>query len=97
MKQVKKAKVKDCPTCLASGKNPKFYLPKKHYGNIEQVSEPGQETNIDLTGKLHNKYSNCETQLLIAVDRFSKRSNAKVCKTSATKEVITVLSSNFIL
>ena len=65
--------------------------------NLEKLSEPGQELQIDFTGKLHNKKLNGETQFLIAVDRFSKWPTAKICKTSETKEVIGFLSSNFIL
>ena len=94
-KQDIETKVKDCTACLASGKNLNFQLPKKHYGKLEKLSEPGQELQIDFTRKLHNKKLNGETQILIAVDRFSKWPTAKTCKTSETKEVINFLSSNF--
>ena len=94
-KQDIETKVKDCTACLASGKNLNYQLPKKHYGKLEKLSEPGQELQFDFTGKLHNKSINGETQNLIAVDRFSKRSTAKICETSETKEVISFLSSNF--
>ena len=39
---------------------------------MKKLSEPGQETQIDFTGKIHNKNSNGELQVLIALDRFSK-------------------------
>ena len=48
-------KVKDCSACLASGKNLKYQLPKNHYGKLKKLTEPGQEIQIDFTGKLHNK------------------------------------------
>ena len=87
-------KVKDCKACLASGKYPNYLLPKKHYGKLEKLSEPGQEIQIDFTGKLHNKKLGGETQILIAIDRFSKWPTEKLCKTSETKEVTNFLSSN---
>ena len=93
-KQDIETKVKDCTACLASGKNLYYQLPKKHYGKLENLSEPGQELQIDFTGKLHNKKFNGETQPLIAIDRFSKWPTVKFCKTSETKEVINFLSSN---
>ena len=88
-------KVQDCTACLASGKNLKYQLPKKHYRKLEKLSKPGQEIQIDFTGKLHNKHLHGETQILIAVDRFSKWPTVKICKSAETKEVINFLTSNF--
>ena len=65
-------KAKDYTACLASGKNLKYQLPKSHYGNLKTLTEPGQEIQIDFTGKLHNKKINEDVQILIAIDRFSK-------------------------
>ena len=62
MKQDIENKVKDCTACLASSKNLKQPLSKKHYGKIEKLSEPGQEIQIDFTGKLHNKNIHGEVQ-----------------------------------
>ena len=97
MKQDIENRVKDGTACLASGKNLKYQLPKKHYyrKRTRKLSEPGQEIQIDFTGKLHNKNLNGEIQILIAVDRFSKWPRVKVCKTSEAKEVINFLTSNF--
>ena len=55
MKQDIENKVKDCTACLASGKNLNYQLPKKHYGKLEKLTEPGQEIQIDFTRKLHKK------------------------------------------
>ena len=88
-------RVNDCTACLATGKNPKYQLQKNRYGKLENISEPGQELQIDFTGKLHNKNLNSEPQKLIAIDRFSKWPTAKICKTSETKEVINFLSNHF--
>ena len=95
MKQDIENKVKDCTACLASGKNLEYQLPKKHYGKLEKLTEPGQEIQIDFTGKLHNKKINGDVQILIAIDRFSKWPTVKICKSAETKEVIIFLSSNF--
>ena len=88
-------KVKDCTACLASGKNLKYQLPNKHYGKLEKLTEPGQEIQIDFTGKLHNQKINGDVQILIAVDRFSKWPTVKICKTAETKEVIQFSTCNF--
>ena len=90
-------KAKDCTACLASGKNLKYQLPKNHYGNLKTLTEPGQERQIDFTGKLHNKKINKDVQILIAIDRFSKWPTVKICKTAETKEVINFLTINFSL
>ena len=88
-------KVKDCTACLASGKSLKYQLPKKHFGKLEKITEPGQELQIDFAGKIHNKNIHGDVQILIAVDRFSRWSTVRICKTSETKEVIQFPSSNF--
>ena len=95
MKKDIENKVQDCTACLASGKNLKYQLPKKHYEKLEKLSEPGRESQIDFTGKLHNKHLHGGTQILIAVDRFSKWPTVKICKSAETKEVINFLTSNF--
>ena len=87
--------VKNCVACLSSGKNLKYQLPKNESGKLKTLTEPGQEIQIDFTGKLYNKKLNGENQLLIAVDRFSKWPTVKICKTSETKEVINFLKQNF--
>ena len=51
-------KVKDCTACLASGKNLNYQLPSKHCGKLEKLTGPGQEIQIDFTGKLHNQNIN---------------------------------------
>ena len=88
-------KVKNCIACLSSGKNLKYQIPKNENGKLKILTEPGQEIQIDFTGKLHNKKLNGESQLLIAIDRFSKWPTVKICKTIETKEVINFLTQNF--
>ena len=88
-------KVKFCIACMSSGKNFKYQLPKNESEKLKTLTEPGQEIQIDFTGKLHNKKLNGENQLLIAVDRFIKWPTVKICKTSESKEVINFLKQNF--
>ena len=87
-------KVKNCIACISSGKNLKYRIPKNESGKLKTLTEPGQEIQIDFTGKLHIKNLNGVNQLLIAVRRFSKRPTVKICKTSETKEVVNFLKQN---
>ena len=68
-----KNKVKKCIATLSSGNNSKYQILKNESGKLKTLTEPGQEIQIDFTGKPHNKKINVENQLLIAVDRFSGR------------------------
>ena len=79
-------KAKDCTACLASGKNLKYQLPSKHYGKLGKLTEPGQEIQIDFTGKLHNQKIHGDVQILIAVDRFSKWPTVKFVKLPKQKK-----------
>ena len=58
-----KTKVKDCTACLASCKNLQYQPPKKHFGKLEHLTEPGQEIQIDFTGKLENFTTRTSTEL----------------------------------
>ena len=73
---------------MASGKNLNYQLPKNNFGKLKTLTEPGQEIQIDFTGKRNHKKLNGEHQILIAIDRFSKWQTAKICKSSETKEFI---------
>ena len=88
-------KTKNCVACVSSGKNLKYQSPKYEFGKLKTLTEPGQEIQIDFSGKLNNKKLNGEYQRLIAIDRFSKWPTAKICKSSETKEVIIFLKQNF--
>ena len=48
-------KVKNCIACLSSGVYLKYQTPKNESGKLKTLTEPGQEIQIDFTGKLHNK------------------------------------------
>ena len=51
-------KVKNCIACLASGKKVKYQIPKNESGKLKTFTQPGQEIQINFTGKLHNKKLN---------------------------------------
>ena len=40
---------------MSSGKNLKYQLPKHEFGKLKTLTEPGQEIQIDFSGKLNNK------------------------------------------
>ena len=62
---------------MASGKNLNYQIPKNETGKLKTLTEPGQEVQIDFSGKLNNKTLN---------DRFSKWPTCKFCKSSETSE-----------
>ena len=70
-------------------------MPKTESEKSKVLTEPCLEIQIDFTGKLHNKKLNGENQLLITIDRFSKRPTVKICKTAERKEVFIFLTQNF--
>ena len=80
---------------MASGKNSNYQIRKNNFGILKKLTEPGQEIQIDFTGKLNHKKLNGEHQILIAIDRFSKCPTVKICKSSETKEVLNFLKQNF--
>ena len=53
-------KTKNCVACMASGKNLNYQLPKTNFGKLNTLTEPGQEIQIDFTGKLNHKNLNGE-------------------------------------
>ena len=88
-------KTKICVACMSSGKKLKYRKPKNEFGKLKTLTEPGQEIQIDLSGKLNDKKLNGEHQILIAIHRFSKWTIAKMCKLSETKEVLNFLKQIF--
>ena len=87
-------KTKNCVACMSSYKNLKYHSPKNEFGKLKTLTEPGQEIQIDFSGKLNNKNLNGEHQILSAINRFSKWPTAKTCKSSETKEVLNFLKQN---
>ena len=48
-------KVKNCIAGLSSSKYLKYQIPKNESVKLKVLTEPGQEIQIDFTGKLHKK------------------------------------------
>ena len=80
---------------MALGKNLNYQVPKNNFGKLKKLTEPGQEIQIDFTGKLNYKKLNGKQQILIAIDRFSEWPTVKICKSSETKEIVNFLKQNF--
>ena len=74
-----KEKAENCPSCRASGKNLTTQLPSTEKNNIENLSEPNQEIQLDFAGPIKSK-TRGDVYILVAVDRFSKWLTAQICK-----------------
>ena len=81
--------------CMASGKNLNYQIPKNNFGKVKPLTEQGQKFQIDFSGKLNHKKLNGIQQILIAIDRFSKRPTVRICKSSETKEVLSFSKQTF--
>ena len=81
--------------CRNAGKNLKTQLPKTDKSTI-RTNEPGEELQLDFTGDLiSNKLQN-RPKILVAVDHFSKWTNAKICYNTETKTVTKFLEQYLI-
>ena len=45
-------KAENCPSCRAAGKNLKTQLPQTEINRLENLTEPGQETQLDFVGPI---------------------------------------------
>ena len=77
MQEEIKEKTNNCVACMASGKNFKYQIPKRDSRKLKTLTEPGQEIQIDFSGKSNNKKLNGEHQILIAVRQIQKRANGE--------------------
>ena len=87
-------KAKTCSACLNAGKNLKFQLPSTEKTKIETPKKPGEETQIDFTGNLHNKKLQSRQHILIVVDKTSRWAVAKIYKNTSHETVITFLNEH---
>ena len=55
-------KTKNCVACMASGGNLNYQILKNNFGKLKTITEPGQEIQIDFSGKLNHKKRNGEHQ-----------------------------------
>ena len=63
-------KAKNCVACMASGKNLKYQIPKREFGKLKTLTEPGQKFQIDFFRKTEKRKterrisdSNCGRQI----------------------------------
>ena len=87
-------KSENCPSCRASGKNLKTQLPSTEKKNLDILSEPNQETQLDFAGPIKSK-TRGNVYILVAVDRFSKWPAAQICKNTDTQTVLKFSTSFF--
>ena len=79
-------KAENCPSCRASGKNLTTQLPSTEKNNLEILSEPNQEIQLDFAGPIKSK-TRGDVFISVAVDRFSKWSKAQSCKNTDSRTV----------
>ena len=84
-------KAKTCSACLNAGKNLKTQLPSTEKSKLEPPKYPGEEIQIDFTGNLNSKHLDSSPFILVAVDKNSRWSVAKICKNTNHDTVITFL------
>ena len=73
-------KAESCPSCRAAGKNVITQIPSTEKNNLEILTEPDQEIQLDFAGPIKSK-TRGDVYILVAVDRFSKWPTAQICKT----------------
>ena len=84
-------KAENCPSCRVAGKNLKTQLPVTEINRLELLTEPGKEIQLDFAGPINSK-SRGDIYILVAIDRFSKRPTAQICKNTDFRTVIKFLT-----
>ena len=87
-------KTETCLSCRAAGKNLITQIPSTEKNNLEILTEPNQEIQLDFAGPIKSK-TRGDVYILVAVDRFSKWPTAHVCKTTDTGTVLKILTEFF--
>ena len=87
-------KVETCPNSRAAGKNIITQIPSTEKNNLEILTEPNQEIQLDFAGPIQPK-TRGDVYMLVAVDRFSKWPTAQVCKNTDTRTVLKFLTKYF--
>ena len=89
--QETREKAENCPSCRASGKNLVTHLPSTEKNNLEILSEPNQEIQLDFAGPIKSK-TRGNVYILGAVDQFSKWPTAHICKNTDSRTVLKFLT-----
>ena len=87
-------KAENCPSCRASDKNLATQIPSTEKNNLEILSEPNQEIQLDFAGPIKSK-TRGDVYILVAVDRFRKCPTAQICKYTDSRLVLKVLTKYF--
>ena len=88
-------KAESCPSCRAVGKNVITQIPSTEKNNLELLTEPNREIQLDFAGPIKLK-TRGDVYNLVAVDRFSKWSTAQICKNTDTRTVLKILTKHFV-
>ena len=73
--------VEKCRNCTRYGKNAKYVTPKIAKKPLPLLTQPSQELQMDYAGSLEN-HKATKTNLLVAIDRYSKIPSVKVTKST---------------
>ena len=94
MHREKQEKAETCPSCRAAGKNIITQIPSTEKNNLEILTEPNQEIQLDFAGPIKSN-TRGDVYILVAVDRFSKWPTAQVCKNTDARTVLKLLTKYF--
>ena len=87
-------KADTCASCRAAGKNNITQIPSTEKNNLEILTEPNQEIQLDFAGPIQSK-TRGDVYILVVIDRFSKWPTAQVCKITDTRTVLKFLTKYF--
>ena len=87
-------KAESCPSCRAAGKNITTQIPSTEKNNLEILTEPNQEIQLDFAGPIKSK-TRGDIYILVAIDRFSKWPTAHICESTDTRTVLKFLTRYF--
>ena len=72
-------KSEKCPSCRTACKNLKTQIPSTEINQLELLTEPNQEIQLDFAGPIKSERRG-DVYIFVAVDRFSTRPTAQFCK-----------------
>ena len=87
-------KAESCPSCRAAGKNITTQIPSTEKNNLEILTEPKQEIQLDFAGPIKSK-TRGDIYILVTFDRFSKWPTAHFCKSTDARTVLKFLTRYF--
>ena len=94
MHQEIQEKAESCPSCRAAGKNITTQIPSTEKNNLEILTDPNQEIQLDFAGPIKWK-TRGDVYILVAIGRFSEWPTAQICKSTDTRTILKVLTKYF--